>query len=179
MILWDTVHALKQRWKSFGEWTSRPGGMSDSMNRHGIYVSGLVSLLPVFLIMCAACTRQQQYVPPRATIALNIAPVQVEAEVLYSEWISNFGSALARYQNTEIYLHLLPVDELILSPAASDSYIRSGSLKLFAAVPSDLDKIKAGDGVDVVGRVRGMDGEDLLVSDCWIRVVDTRKPQGY
>jgi hypothetical protein len=153
--------------------------MSNNMKRRGINLYGLVGLLPVFLITSVACTRQQLYVPPRATIVLNIAPVQVEAEELYFEWMSNPGSALARYQNTEIYLHIVPVDELVLSPGVSDSYVRSGELKLFAADSSDLDKIKAGDSVDVVGRVRGMDGDDLVISDCWIRVVDTRKPQGY
>jgi hypothetical protein len=150
-----------------------------NMKRHRIYLYGIVGLLPVCLILCIACTRQQQYVPPRATIVLNIAPVQVEAGELYSEWMSNPGSALAKYQNTEIYLHIVPVVELVLSPGVSDSYIRSGDLKLFAADSSDLDKIKAGDSVDVVGRVRGMDVDDLVISDCWIRVVDTRKPQGY
>ncbi len=117
------------------------------------------------------------YKPPKATIILNAAPIQVEGDALFAEWVANPEVASARYKLRDVYLKMVTVEEMSIDPAGP--FVRSGHAKCFSLSVSDLEKIRIGDPVDIIGRIQGTDGETILLSDCWVRVVDTRKPQGY
>jgi hypothetical protein len=127
----------------------------------------------------AGCENLPPYIPPRATIVLSPPPVEVDAAALYREWVDDSEGALNKYKSTGLLFRKIIVEELVKTGEKTEPFIRNGRVKFIIGVPEDLTKIRIGDPVDVVGKLRGIENDEVIISDCWVRFVDTRKPQGY
>jgi hypothetical protein len=127
----------------------------------------------------SGCAKLPNYIPPRATIMLSPPPVEIKAEALYGEWMSDSEGTLNKYKSIGLFFRKVIVEQIVMPAGSSEPFIRTGRLKLVVGAPGDLAKIRVGDTVDVVGMLQGLEDDNLLFSDCWVRFVDTRKPQGY
>ncbi len=116
------------------------------------------------------------YTPPRGTIFLEPAPLVVDGPALYAEWLENPEAAIAKYGGKKLYFKGVTVEQV--SGAAGEIAVRKSPVKLCAAQPGDIAKIKAGDMVDAVGVLSGVKDDRLVITDCWIRAVDPMKA-GY
>ena len=137
----------------------------------------MVSLLLAGLF--AGCMRLPRYVPPPATIILDAAPLEADARVLYEEWLVDSGAVLARYRDVTLYFRRIFVEQVAKAEEMTQSFVINGQTKFVVADVSDLEQVSAGQTVDIVGRLSGIFDDKLIISDCWVRIVDTRKPAGY
>jgi hypothetical protein len=154
-----------------------PVSMSSQQMKPEAWPGIFIGLIFFLILLAASCNREPPYLPPQATIILKAAPIQVELAALVSDWATEPEKAIAAYRSQEIYFKTVRVDDVLDGPGGT--CVRSGSIKFYAAVPADVGKVRVGDAVDVVGKCQGMEGDVLVITECWIRVIDTRKPAGY
>ena len=124
----------------------------------------------------SGCDRLPSYTPPRATMMLEAAPLEVDAQTLIVEWTENPDVARAKYNSKKLFFKLVTVEK---AGGDGELTIWHSPLKLRAAVPGEVSKIKTGDMVNAVGIPMGVEDGKLIVSDCWIRYVDPRSAAGY
>lgn len=136
-----------------------------------------VTVMLVFAVPgAAACTRADAYTPPPATMVLQAAPSEIDPFDVYNGWMENPDAAQAKYGGQKVYCK---IDVKRLGSTDIGPFIQLGPIKFLVAEPGDLKNVHIGSMVQVVGVIQGMDGLYLIISDCWVRVINPSVTAGY
>ena len=136
----------------------------------------LIGILVISLVVLSGCAGNDSAVPTfPAFEALLPPPVEVTVDQLYQEYMTDEAAAEAKYKGERLLFSGVRVEEVsnffyIARPI--EFYILNGSVKFKPRYPSDVESIREGFVVDIVGEAQGIIFGFLIVKDCWINIVE-------
>jgi len=135
-----------------------------------------MAILVVALIGLSGCTESagSSFVVPTFTEP-GPPPIEVTVEQLYQEYMADEAAADAKYKGERLLFSRVRVEEVInffyiVRPI--EFYILNGSVKFLPRYPSDVESIRLGFVVDIIGEAQGIIFGILIVKDCWINIVE-------
>ncbi len=139
-------------------------------------VIGIAITALVVLTGCSPSTKNTLLTPefeePEAP------PMEVTIDQLYAEFIADRDAAMAKYEGQKLSFIGVVAEDVsnnFYIERADDFYIVSGNVRFKARYVNDIEAIRRGWVLDIVGQVRdlfGFESHYLLVDNCWINIVE-------
>lgn len=133
-------------------------------------------LLLSSLIVLTGCARYELFVPEYRHFTP--PPDEVTIEQLLSDYMTDQVAADAKYKGKTFLFTRIEVEEVgnnltdHRANPASDIYIISGSARFTPKYISEFDYIAEGFVVDIIGECQGWQFSRVLITDCWVGVVE-------
>jgi len=105
-------------------------------------------------------------------------PIEVTVDQLYQEYMTDEAAAKAKYKEERLLFTEVEVEEVSnhlldhRANEAADIYIMTDSVKFKPRYSSDIDFIREGFVVDIVGEAQGLIWGVLYIKDCWIMIIE-------
>ena len=117
-------------------------------------------------------------------------PIEVSLDQIYAEYMADEAAADARYKGKRLLFYGVTVEEVgSISDVGNqvfmyNTHIIADSIKFTPRYTVDIDNIRNGFVVDIVGECRGLiwpiSREPLLqISDCWVNIVEGEIIEGW
>ena len=132
-----------------------------------------MAILVVGLICLSGCTGNANITYP--VFEPLQPPIEVTVDQLYQEYMTDEADAKAKYKGERLLFSGVTVEKVnnffyIARPI--EFHILNGSVKFRPRYPSDVESIREGFVVDIVGEAQGTIFGFLIVKDCWINIVE-------
>ncbi|MDD2251637.1 MAG: hypothetical protein PHQ10_01560 [Dehalococcoidales bacterium] len=101
-------------------------------------------------------------------------PEVVDGEQLYREFKEDPEAAAAKYTGRTFKFENIRISDMVplYKGTGTDWYARGGNVKFKPQYLSNLEEVKIGVIVDVVGEVYGLFYDLLVIENCWYTVID-------
>jgi hypothetical protein len=148
--------------------------------RHQTALAVLILAALALMSGVSGACQAHPFTPPVDTFILEAAPVEVDVVTVYKDWAADPQAAMAKYGTAKLVFRgkATLLSNLTLQPQA-EPFVQIGKIKFLPAVPADLNKMVVGDTIIAVGKLRDMQGDVLIVTDCWVRVNNPGPGSGY
>lgn len=148
------------------------------MFRFNKTVSITLILLLSSLIVLTGCARYELFVPEYQRFTP--PPDEITIEQLLSDYMTDQAAADAKYKEKTFLFTGIEVEEVgnnlgvggHRANPASDIFIIYGSARFTPRFITDFDYIAEGFVVDIIGECQGWQFNRVLITDCWIGVVE-------
>lgn len=143
------------------------------LKRNVLFVSILIFSSLFVLVGCAG---NEVFTPQYTQIAL--PPDEVAIDKLLSDYTTDEAAADAKYKGNTFVFTGIKVEEVgnnvtnHRADPASDIFIISGLARFTPRYTTDFDHIADGFVVDIIGECQGWQFSRVLITDCWVGVVE-------
>ena len=132
-----------------------------------------MAVLVIGLIYLSGCTGDTNITYP--VFEPLQPPIEVTVDQLYDEYMADEAAADAKYEGERLLFSGVTVEKVsnffyIARPI--EFHILNGSVKFRPRYPSNVESIREGFVVDIVGEAQGIIFGFLIVKDCWINIVE-------
>ncbi len=139
----------------------------------------IIAVLVVGLIYLSGCTGNAEngFTVPTFTEP-EPPPIEVTVGQLYEEYMTDEAAAGAKYKEERLLFSRVTVEKVSnhlldhRANEAADIYIMTDSVKFKPRYSSDIDFIREGFVVDIVGEAQGLIWGVLYIKDCWIMIIE-------
>jgi len=135
-----------------------------------------MAVLVIGLIYLSGCTGNAEngFTVPAFTEP-GPPPIEVTVDQLYQEYMVDEAAADAKYEGERLLFSGVTVEKVsnffyIARPI--EFHILNGSVKFRPRYPSDVESIREGFVVDIVGEAQGIIFGFLIVKDCWMMIIE-------
>ena len=134
------------------------------------WMAGLAALM---LAVSVGCSSPSAFTPPSAS-TIDDAPIELTSSQLWDEFQADPAGTRAKYAGKRLHFARVAVETMSFlgEPPDTDLFVQEGLVKFRVAVPGDLQPVREGYVVEIVGELWDMQFAYLIVRDCWLRVVD-------
>ena len=136
----------------------------------------IIGVLVVGLIGLSGCTGNAEngFTVPTFTEP-GPPPIEVTVDQLYDEYMADEAAADAKYEGERLLFSGVRVEKVsndFYIDRPIEFYILNSSVKFRPRYVVDIELVREGFVVDIVGEAQGIIFDFLIVKDCWMMIIE-------